>query len=79
MNLQSKRKETEIACAAINYAHDSDNRIHSDEYAVRYGFKGGLVPGVGYPRFISPARVLLHLLGNILGKYCMKSVIQTEK
>jgi hypothetical protein len=31
---------------AFNTSPDSDNRIHSDEMAQSYGFKGGLVPGV---------------------------------
>jgi len=31
---------------AFNQAVDSENEIHSDEMAQRFGFKGGLVPGV---------------------------------
>lgn len=31
---------------ARNPATESENRIHDDEVALRYGFKGGLVPGV---------------------------------
>jgi acyl dehydratase len=31
---------------AINHAHESENRIHADNIAQRYGFRGGLVPGV---------------------------------
>jgi acyl dehydratase len=31
---------------ATNTATDSENRIHSDEVAARFGFRGGLVPGV---------------------------------
>ncbi len=31
---------------AFNQAPDSDNKIHSDEMAQRFGFEGGLVPGV---------------------------------
>jgi hypothetical protein len=31
---------------AKNYATHHDNKIHSDEGAARYGFAGGLVPGV---------------------------------
>jgi len=31
---------------AVNTAPDSENRMHSDEVANRYGFRGGLVPGV---------------------------------
>ncbi len=32
---------------AKNYAEASENKMHSDEVAGRYGFTGGLVPGVG--------------------------------
>jgi acyl dehydratase len=32
--------------AAFNTAHDSDNKIHDDATARRFGFGGGLVPGV---------------------------------
>lgn len=31
---------------ARNSATDSENRIHDDETAARYGFRGGLVPGI---------------------------------
>ena len=31
---------------AYNTAHFSENKIHDDEVARRYGFSGGLVPGV---------------------------------
>lgn len=31
---------------AHNYAFDSDNKIHSDDVASKFGFTGGLVPGV---------------------------------
>lgn len=31
---------------AKNYSEDSENRIHSDEIAKKYGFRGALVPGV---------------------------------
>jgi hypothetical protein len=31
---------------AFNQVPESENRIHSDEIARRYGFQGGLVPGV---------------------------------
>lgn len=40
---------------AYNYAHDSDNKIHDDETAARYGFKGGLVPGVADYAYLSRA------------------------
>ena len=32
--------------AAFNTAHDSENKIHDDATARRFGFGGGLVPGV---------------------------------
>lgn len=31
---------------AVNTAPDSENRMHDDAIAARYGFRGGLVPGV---------------------------------
>src|SRR4051812_14593576 len=31
---------------ARNTATDSENRIHDDATAARYGFRGGLVPGI---------------------------------
>jgi len=31
---------------AVNTAPDSENKIHDDQVAARYGFRGGLVPGV---------------------------------
>ncbi len=31
---------------AFNFATESDNKIHDDEVAREYGFRGGLVPGV---------------------------------
>ena len=30
---------------AHNYAHASENKVHDDAVAARYGFRGGLVPG----------------------------------
>lgn len=40
---------------AHNYAFDSDNKIHSDDIAAKYGFKGGLVPGVGDIAYLARA------------------------
>ena len=40
---------------AYNYAHDSENKIHDDKTAARYGFKGGLVPGVADYAYLSRA------------------------
>ena len=43
---------------AYNQATESENRIHSDEVARRYGFRGGLVPGVNsYAYLVHPAVV----------------------
>jgi hypothetical protein len=43
---------------AFNQATESENRIHSDEVARRYGFRGGLVPGVTvYAYLVQPAVV----------------------
>jgi len=36
----------EHTVVAANPATDSENRIHTDEVARKYGFQGGLVPGV---------------------------------
>lgn len=35
-----------LTFVAKNFAHESENRIHADDVAVQYGFRGGLVPGV---------------------------------
>jgi len=41
---------------AYNPATASENRIHADDVARRYGFRGGLVPGVGvYAYMVQPA------------------------
>ena len=45
--------------SAYNTAHDSENKIHDDATARRFGFGGGLVPGVdvyGYMTHIPVAR-----------------------
>lgn len=36
----------DIRLMAVNTDPDSDNKIHSDETAAKYGFRGGLVTGV---------------------------------
>jgi hypothetical protein len=44
------------AGTAYNPATESENRIHSDEVARQYGFRGGLVPGVTvYAYLVQPA------------------------
>lgn len=41
---------------AFNQATESENRIHADDVAQRYGFRGGLVPGVSvYAYLVQPA------------------------
>ncbi|MFN7929988.1 MAG: hypothetical protein U0Y68_19120 [Blastocatellia bacterium] len=36
-----------------NYAFAHDNKIHSDDVAAQFGFKGGLVPGVGVYAYLT--------------------------
>lgn len=38
---------------ALNQSPDSSNRIHSDEVAKEFGFKGGLVPGVTVSSYLT--------------------------
>jgi len=40
---------------AYNTAHFSENKIHDDEVARRYGFSGGLVPGVDVYAYMTHA------------------------
>ena len=47
---------------ARNAATASENRIHADDVARRYGFRGGLVPGVTVYAYASHA--LLGALGS---------------
>lgn len=47
MSLQTHR------VAAINLAKNSENRMHDDSVAKRFGFKGGLVPGVDVFAYMS--------------------------
>jgi hypothetical protein len=60
-NLTSSQREprmrasTAYRVVAHNYAFDSDNRIHSDDIAAQYGFKGGLVPGVADIAYLARA------------------------
>src|SRR5205085_6049072 len=39
--------------SAFNTAHDSENKIHDDATARRFGFSGGLVPGVDVYGYMS--------------------------
>src|ERR1051325_119719 len=43
---------------AFNTAHDSENKIHDDETARRFGFGGGLVPGVDVYGYMSHLPVM---------------------
>lgn len=42
---------------AFNYATDSENRMHNDDTAPKYGFRGGLVPGIGVYGYMMRAMV----------------------
>src|SRR5437763_7749894 len=44
--------------SAYNTAHDSENKIHDDATAKRFGFGGGLVPGVDVYGYISHMPVM---------------------
>lgn len=45
---------------ALNDAEQSENRIHSDEVAARYGFKGALVSGVNVFGYLSQPLVRIY-------------------
>ncbi len=47
---------------AFNAAVHSDNKIHDDDVAKLYGFKGGLVPGVAVHAYMASA------VANVLGR-----------
>ncbi|GBD23509.1 hypothetical protein HRbin29_01175 [bacterium HR29] len=55
------RPAAELQFVARNTAESSENRIHEDSVARRYGFRGGLVPGVTTIAYLMEAA--LHLLG----------------
>jgi len=44
--------------SAFNTAHDSENKIHDDATARRFGFSGGLVPGVDVYGYMSHMPVM---------------------
>ncbi len=46
------------AVVAYNSAWDSENKIHDDEVARRFGFSGGLVPGVDVYAYMAHAPVV---------------------
>ena len=45
------------ALRAVNTDTDSPNRMHADDVAQRYGFRGGLVPGVTVFAYLASAAV----------------------
>ncbi|MEE9282130.1 MAG: hypothetical protein V3V67_18340 [Myxococcota bacterium] len=50
------REPVSWRCVAYNQATESENKIHDDSVARRYGFRGGLVPGVTvYAYLVHPA------------------------
>ena len=44
--------------SAVNLAKNSENRMHDDSVARRFGFKGGLVPGVDVFAYMSHMPVM---------------------
>ncbi|MEK7793966.1 MAG: MaoC family dehydratase [Candidatus Hydrogenedentota bacterium] len=46
-----------IRVTANNYALHSDNKMHDDSTAAEYGFRGGLVPGVGVYAYMTQQAV----------------------
>lgn len=52
---KSPGADAPVRFVAFNYAEDSENRIHADGEAQRFGFRGGLVPGVADYAYISSA------------------------
>jgi hypothetical protein len=62
MNLQIGSLLPDYTVIAHNYAFDADNKIHSDDVAARYGFAGGLVPGVGNYAYLT--RPMVNALGR---------------
>lgn len=56
-----------------NYAADHDNKIHSDDVASQYGFKGGLVPGVGVYAYLT------HPIVEALGREWLRRGAMTAK
>ena len=57
---------------AINDAESSENRIHSDEIAEKYGFKGALVSGVNVFGYLS--QPLVHFYGEEFLNQCVMEV-----
>ena len=49
---------------ACNLSHASENKIHDDEIARRFGFQGGLVPGVEVYAYMTHLPAARWGLGN---------------
>lgn len=45
----------EARFTAVNISSESTNRIHADDEARKYGFRGGLVPGIGTFAYVCEA------------------------
>src|SRR5580700_3166969 len=56
---------------AVNTATESENKIHDDAVAGRYGFRGGLVPGVTVYGYIAQP-VLAHFGAGWLDRGAME-------
>jgi acyl dehydratase len=59
--MNAKRPASTFRTRAHNTAADSENKIHDDRVASKYGFRGGLVPGVTVYGYMVPA--ILEQLG----------------
>lgn len=53
-------KISTLQILALNDAEESENRIHSDEVAARYGFKGALVSGVNIFGYLTQPLVRIY-------------------
>ena len=49
---------TEYTLVAYNTGHGSDNKIHDDGIAQKFGFSGALVPGVDVYAYMTHAPVV---------------------
>ena len=62
---------------ARNFSTHSENRMHSDEMASRYGFQGALVPGVAiYGHLVKP--LVDHFGAAWLNDSCVEAVSYTH-
>jgi acyl dehydratase len=61
---------TTIELVAHNWATKSDNKIHDDVVAARFGFRGGLVPGVTLYGYLTTAVLASEGLGWLSAGTC---------